>query len=175
MAGRYINDGTISGRKINARISASQRYYTCVHTGRKYVSIIALCPIHPGEEIFIEYGPLVKWKNLNTTITSTSPPNDPDSDTDDTEDNDDQSDTTSSSPDTMNSGSFSENTSRDSEEDGTPPSGSNGSGKNGTGNDNTTYHYPQQQLGHGHPQTSAISPCTNCSYTVRQIMVRRTN
>ena len=79
MVGRYCNEGSISNIANNARFGASQRVYVCKKTGRSWVSVLATKLIHPNEEIFSDYGPLIKWKNLPTP-SDTPPDNDDSSD-----------------------------------------------------------------------------------------------
>ena len=84
MAGKYINDGAISNRKVNARLCASRNSYTCKITGRTWVPIMAICKIKKGEEILIDYGPDCKWTYPEeaTAAQPHSGPSDPDGSTD---------------------------------------------------------------------------------------------
>ena len=61
MAGRRINEGTISGIRNNVRFGASLRSYECKKTGRQYKSVFALRDIHPDEELLAFYGWKVTW------------------------------------------------------------------------------------------------------------------
>lgn len=77
MAGRYTNEGTISGLPNNARFSAALRTYTCAATGREYASVIATKDINIDEEILGSYGKQVKWSYVQF-----ADPDDSDSDSD---------------------------------------------------------------------------------------------
>ena len=95
MVGRYMNEGSISGLKNNARFGASLRTYKCKITGREYVSVFATRDIHPDEEVLCDYGKEISWSYAES-VESKASDNDSDSDytnSDDDEDPDDDSDT----------------------------------------------------------------------------------
>ena len=83
MAGRYINDGVISNRVVNARLCASGSVYTCKITGRTWVPVMATRTIKKGEEILLDYGPECTWKYPDASSSEDSPsgagPADPES------------------------------------------------------------------------------------------------
>ena len=56
LKGRYINNGTPSGVRNNARMPRGRRINTCPTTGKAWVSIVAIRTILPGEEILMTYG-----------------------------------------------------------------------------------------------------------------------
>ena len=80
MAGRYINDGVISNRVINARLGSSRVAYICRATGRSWIPVIATRLIRPGDEILIDYGPLCTWSFPEAPASSLSSNSDTDSD-----------------------------------------------------------------------------------------------
>ena len=53
--GRYINDGSISGKKSNARFQANYKCQTCPITGHKWIYVYVKRNMKAGEEIFISY------------------------------------------------------------------------------------------------------------------------
>ena len=55
--GRYVNDGKVAGRRVNAAFGAGSRPILCKDTGRYYVSIRATRRIKAGTEILVSYGP----------------------------------------------------------------------------------------------------------------------
>lgn len=54
--GRYINDGAVAGREVNARFGAARFAVTCKETGRPYVSVRATRTIPAGTEVLASYG-----------------------------------------------------------------------------------------------------------------------
>ena len=54
--GRYINDGAIAGREVNAKFGAARYAAVCKKTGRRYISVRATKTIPAGAEVLASYG-----------------------------------------------------------------------------------------------------------------------
>ena len=54
--GRYINDGAIAGREVNAKFGAARYAAVCKRTGRRYISVRATKTIPAGAEVLASYG-----------------------------------------------------------------------------------------------------------------------
>ena len=61
MAGKFINDGAISGRTVNARFDSTYGTFICKVTGREYKPVIATRDIPSDSEIVSDYGKCVVW------------------------------------------------------------------------------------------------------------------